>query len=152
MPSEPSIFFAGEHPDHPGWNEWRIQDLTRFNGSVLGLVLVRKEGLNQARLRIFPKQHMTNVNDNVHGAIVLALADISLFAGPAMILQQEVSRGVTIELGSHFVGAGDRSRPLDSLVEVVQETGRMIFSRGTIVQDEDVIASFSGIIRKPSSR
>ena len=151
MPTEPSIFLAGEHPDHPGWNEWRIKDLTRFNGAVLGLVLVRSEGPNLARLRIFPRHHMTNVNGDVHGAIALALADISLFAGPAMILGKEVSRGVTIELNTHFVGAGDPREPLDSLVDVVKETGRMIFSRGTIVQSDQAVASFSGIIRKPSA-
>ncbi len=149
MTNPPSIFLAGEHPDHPGWSEWRISDPTRFNGTVLGLMLVRSDGENLARVRIFPKHHMTNVNNDVHGGVVLALCDVSLFAAAAVILGTEVSRGVTIELTSHFVGAGDAARPLDALVELVRETGRMVFARGTVVQDDDIVASFSGIFRKP---
>jgi acyl-coenzyme A thioesterase PaaI-like protein len=152
MPAEPSIIVAGEHPDHPGWNEWRISDPSRFNGSVLGLVLVRPEAAGHARVRMFPKHHLTNVNDGVHGGVILALADVSLFAGSALILGKELSRGSTIELNTHFVGAADPALPLDSVLEVVKETGRMVFLRGTVVQDDNVISSFSGIIRKPSAR
>ena len=60
---------------------------------------------------------------------------------------------VTLELSSQFIGAGKPGVPLDAVVEVLRETKRLVFLRGTVVQgkdDEHLIASFSGIVRKPS--
>ena len=31
---------------------------------------------------------------------------------------------------------------------IIRETGKLVFVRGTVVQDEDIVASYSGIIRK----
>jgi acyl-coenzyme A thioesterase PaaI-like protein len=55
---------------------------------------------------------------------------------------------VTLELSTQFVGAGKVDRPLDAVVELVRETGRMMFLRGMVVQEDDTVASFSGIVRK----
>ena len=38
------------------------------------------------------------------------------------------------------------------MTEIVRETGRMVFLRGQVVQEDHVVASFSGIVRKLSSR
>jgi hypothetical protein len=38
--------------------------------------------------------------------------------------------------------------PLDGLVSILRETGRMIFVQGKIVQGDSTVAGFSGIIRK----
>jgi hypothetical protein len=38
--------------------------------------------------------------------------------------------------------------PLDALVSVLRETGRMLFVQGKVVQGESTVAGFSGIIRK----
>jgi hypothetical protein len=38
--------------------------------------------------------------------------------------------------------------PLDSVVEVLRETGRMVFMRGQVEQGEHLVASFSGLVRK----
>jgi hypothetical protein len=38
------------------------------------------------------------------------------------------------------------------VVEVLRETGRLVFLRGLVVQDEDMVASFTATIRKPSQR
>ena len=140
---------AGAHPDHPGWLEWRLPDVTRYNGAVLGLALVRRED-DQVRFRIFPKHHLTNLNNDVHGGVVMSMIDIAMFAGASVLLNKDMSSGLTVEMHNHFVGAGDSSRPLDALVEVVKETGRLCFMRGTVVQEDHIVASFSGIIRKPS--
>lgn len=152
MPSDFCPFLLGEHPDHPGWNEWRLTDLTRYNGAVLGLTLLRFDNpeLTRTRTRIFPKHHMTNINNVIHGGVTMSLIDIALFAGCTAIIGQDLGRGSTLELNTHFTGAGDPERPIDALTELVRETGRLVFGRGTVVQGDDVVASFSGIIRKPS--
>jgi acyl-coenzyme A thioesterase PaaI-like protein len=55
---------------------------------------------------------------------------------------------VTVELSTQFVDGGDPERPLDAIAEITRETGSLVFIRGTVEQEEDVIAGFSGIVRK----
>lgn len=104
-----------------------------------------------ARTRIFPAEHMGNIAGYVHGGIISAFADVSLFAGPGVLLGKDFAAAATIELSVQFVGAGSLDAPLDALVSVLRETGRMIFVQGRIVQGESAIAGFSGIVRKISA-
>jgi acyl-coenzyme A thioesterase PaaI-like protein len=133
-------------PDHPGWHEWRVPGA--FNREVIGTLLVRDEGNGIARTRIFPASHMGNVHGMIHGGIISALADATLFAGPGLLTGQDLGASVTVELSLQFIGAGSMTEPLDGLVSILRETGRMIFVQGRIVQGENTVAGFSGIIRK----
>jgi acyl-coenzyme A thioesterase PaaI-like protein len=49
---------------------------------------------------------------------------------------------------SQFVGAGEIDEPLDAVTEVIKETRRYAFLRGTVVQGQNVVAAFSGTMRK----
>lgn len=143
---------GGEHD----WFTWNMVDRTRFNTAVLGEMRVRREG-SQCRLRMFPERRHTNLTDNVHGGVTLALIDISLFAAMHINGSGEAGPSVTVELSTQFVGGGDPALPLDAVTEIVRETGKMLFLRGQCVQArgdgaEEIIASFSGIIRKMRSR
>jgi uncharacterized protein (TIGR00369 family) len=133
-------------PEHPGWHEWRVPGA--FNREVLGLLLVREEGAGLARTRIFPAAPMGNVHGMIHGGIIAALADATLFAGPGLLTGQDLGASVTVELSLQFIGAASLDEPLDGLVSVLRETGRMIFCQGRIVQGETAVAGFSGIVRK----
>jgi len=55
-------------------------------------------------------------------------------------------------VSTQFVGGGDPARPLDAVTEVVRETGKLVFVRGMVEQEGDVVASFSGIVRKMQPR
>lgn len=139
-----------------GWYSWNLVDRTRYNSAVLGDMQVRKEG-DKCRLRMFPERRHTNLVDNIHGAVTLGLIDIALFAAMHINGSGEAGPSVTVELSTQFVGGGDPSRPLDAVSEIVRETGRMLFLRGFAVQPrddggEDIIASYSGIVRKMRSR
>ena len=133
-------------PEHPGWHEWRVPGA--FNREVIGTLLVRDEGDGFARTRIFPAAHMGNVHGMIHGAIITALADATLFAGPGVLTGQDLGASVTVELSVQFIGAGSMEHPLDGLVSILRETGRMVFCQGRIVQGDNTVAGFSGIIRK----
>ena len=93
----------------------------------------------------------TNSAGNVHGAITLALIDVSLFGALHVLRGLDAGRSVTLDPTSQFIGSGDASRPLDSVVELLRETRRLAFLRGLVVQDEDLVASFTATIRKPSA-
>lgn len=135
----------------PGWHSWNLEDTTRYNTAVLGPMWVRRED-EQCRLRMFPQRHHTNLGDNIHGATTLGLIDIALFATMHVLGRGHDGFAVTVELSTQFVGAGDSQRPLDAVSEIVRETGSMLFVRGTAMQDDDVVASYSGIVRKLKSQ
>ena len=145
-------FSCEPDPENPGWQRWRVTDKNRFNEAVLGKQVARIEGPTTARLRMWPTPIHGNVGGNVHGGIVLALADISLFSTLYLLRGVDAGRSVTIDLSTQFIGAGDLSRPLEAVVELLRETGRMAFLRGLIVQADDIVASYGGTIRKPSTR
>ena len=134
-----------------GWYSWNMADPTRYNTAVLGQMQVRGEG-DYCRLRMFPERRHTNLGDNIHGATILGLTDIALFATMHVNGSGDAGPSVTVELSTQFVGAGDPSRPLDAVTEIVRETGRMLFLRGQCVQGDDVVASYSGIVRKMKPR
>jgi uncharacterized protein (TIGR00369 family) len=141
-------------PDHPGWHSWNLADDTRFNAQTMGHMLVRRESDRSCRVRMFPERRHTNLLDMVHGAVTLALMDVSLFAAMRTLLDGDAAGSVTLELSSQFIGAGKPDVPLDAVVDVLRETRRLVFLRGQIVQGEhdELVAAFSGLVRKPTSR
>lgn len=151
MDGESPVFEYREHPDYPGWNIWRLRDPTRFNSAVLGEMIVRIEG-GKCRLRMFPERKHTNLQDMIHGAITLSLIDVSLFAAMRTLTGGDAGPAVTLELSTQFIGAGRPTEPLDAVVEILRETGRMLFLRGEVVQEDHLVAAFSGLVRKASRR
>ncbi len=151
MSSGPPVFDYREHPDHPGWFTWNLRDMTRFNGVVMGEMLVRTEN-GQCRLRMFPERKHTNLQEMIHGAVTLSLIDISLFAAMRTLTAGDPGPAVTLELSTQFIGAGRPDEPLDAVVEVMRETGRLLFLRGTVEQGDHLVAAFSGLVRKATAR
>jgi uncharacterized protein (TIGR00369 family) len=146
-----SNFVYAPDPENPGWCRWQMADPTRYNEAVLGKQIVRAEGPNTARLRMFPRHAHTNTGGNIHGGITLAFADVAMFAALYVLRGVDAGKSVTVDLSTQFIGSGDPSRPLDAVVELLRETRRLGFLRGLIVQDDDIVASFGGTVRKPST-
>ncbi len=150
-PFDYHLLSAAEAGGEDGWYSWNLVDRTRYNTAVLGDMWVRQEG-DYCRLRMFPQRHHTNLGDNIHGAVTLGLVDIALFATMHTVGSGNAGPSVTVELSTQFVGAGDSGQPLDAVTEIVRETGRMLFLRGQAVQGDEVVASYSGIVRKMKAR
>ena len=146
------IFENGSDPENPGWLHWNLKDQSLFNGAVMGRMITRvdEDGPEgpRARLRMFPERRHENLQGIVHGAVTLSLIDISLFTTMHMIGSGNAGPSVTLELSTQFVGAGQPDRPLDAVTEIVRETGSLVFVRGMVVQEQHVVASFSGIVKK----
>ncbi len=145
-------FETGSDSAHPGWHHWNMRDERRFNAQAIGPMIMRKDADGKARLRMFPTIAHSNLTDNVHGGALLGLMDISLFAAARLFGIMDVGRAVTIDLSAQFIGAARIDEPLDAVVELLRETGRMVFLRGLVVQGDDVAAAFSGAVRKPSPK
>jgi uncharacterized protein (TIGR00369 family) len=142
------VFEHGPDPEHPGWRQWNLKDQTLFNGAVMGRLITRVDEDGKARLRMFPERRHVNLSGIIHGGVTLALIDISMFVTMHTIGTGDAGPSVTLEMSTQFVGGGDPARPIDAVTEIVRETGKLVFVRGMVVQEEDVVASFSGIVRK----
>ncbi len=145
-------FISEPDPDHPGWLSWRLTDDTRFNGQVLGKMLVRKEADGRAMLRMFPEHRHTNLMDNLHGGTTLSFIDVAMFGGSRMFGLIEAGTAVTLDLSVQFIGAGKAHQPLDAEVDLLKETRRLLFLRGLVFQEDNRIAAVSGTIRKPTAQ
>ena len=141
--------------DNPGWLPWTLRDEAQFNNSVMGGTIIRREG-DRSRIRMVPERRHSNMFDGVHGGIILSLVDIALF--PTLYLLSEehdkaaAFNSVTVEASTQFIGAARIDEPLDAIGELMHQTGRMAFLRGTVEQGETLVASWSGLVRKPARR
>jgi uncharacterized protein (TIGR00369 family) len=138
-------------PDNPGWSFWNMKDDRRFNANTLGHMITRLDAPGKARLRMFPTIRHSNLQDAVHGGVILSLIDVALFAGARNFGLMDAAGAVTLDLSTQFIGAGRLNEPLDAEVELLRETGRLLFMRGLVVQGEGGnhrVAAFAGTIRK----
>lgn len=116
-------------------------------------MIIRTEAERGARLRLLDTGPMhSNLHGNVHGGVTLALIDVALFATIFSVLDADAAGAVTLDLHNQFLGVGNIGEPLDAVSEVMKETGRLVFMRGTVEQGDRVIASYIGTLRKPNVR
>ncbi|MET1754794.1 PaaI family thioesterase [Novosphingobium sp. RD2P27] len=119
----------------------------------MGKLIVRPEGEHSARVRMLSTEtRHSNLHSNIHGAVTLALIDIGMFATIYTVLGADAAGSVTLDLNCQFVGSGVVGQPLDLIGEVMKETGRLVFLRGTVEQEHGLVASYMGTIRKPTKR
>jgi acyl-coenzyme A thioesterase PaaI-like protein len=135
-------------PDHPGWWTWDLPDGDRYNATI-GKLLVRPEGEGRARCRIFPGKLQSNLGEVAHGGAVLTFIDMALFAG-GYAAGGAIGPAVTQDLSCHFLSAAKLGVPLDCAVEVLRESKRMVSLRGIVEQEGEIVASWTGTLRKLS--
>ncbi|MGR6330221.1 PaaI family thioesterase [Sphingomonas sp. XXL09] len=134
-------------PDVPGWMLWQLGDSSRFN-AFLGPIHVRVED-GIARVRMTPTRAHSNLRDQTHGGALLGFIDCALFAAARGFGVLQAGGGVTLDLATQFIGGGAIDRPVEARIELLRETGRLLFLRGLIVQDDtSTIASFTATLRK----
>lgn len=150
----PPPFSYRESPDHPGWMTWELRDPTRFNGLFGPMLLRVDEGV--ARVRMTPAHVHSNLSGAMHGGALMGFADMAIFAAARGFGLIEAGVAVTLDFSAQFIGRAATGAPIEARVELLRETGRLLFLRGLIVQPRDdgdeVVLSFAATIRKPSAR
>ncbi len=148
MTDTPSPVFSYEDdPELPGWKRWQFRDTTRYNAFMEPLH-VRVEG-DIARVRMLPRHEHSNMRGHVHGGALLGFMDVALFAASRGFGVLGAGGAVTLDLSAQFIGGGMIDVAMEARVELLRETGRMLFLRGLVVQhDVPMIASFTGTLRK----
>jgi uncharacterized protein (TIGR00369 family) len=141
----PAIQHAPD-PDHPGWWTWDVGGPPRYNSSI-GKLLTRRGEDGRGWCRMFPAQEHSNLGNKVHGGALMTFVDMALYAGGAMA-GANVAQAVTLNCSVDFLSPAELGVPLDAEVEKLQETGRLVFLRGRLVQEERLVAAFSAALRK----
>ncbi len=129
---------------------WELRDPTRFN-AFLGPILTRIDG-DKALVRMTTERRHSNLADSTHGGTLLGFMDAALFAAARTFGVLSAEGAVTLDLSAQFIGTSRIGEAIVAEVELLRETGRMLFMRGLVKQDENVLASFSGTVRKSSPR
>lgn len=143
------LFLYDDDPDHPGWKRWGFRDDTRFH-ALLGPIRVRVED-GAARVCMTPERRHSNLGDHVHGGALLGFIDVALFAAARGLGLLSAAGALTLDLSTQFIAAGRLDQPLEAQVDLLRETGRLLFLRGLVVQDAGPIASFTATVRKPAA-
>ena len=148
MNDQPQPLFAyDDDAAQPGWKRWQFRDPTRFNAFIEPLFVRIEDDI--ARVRMHPRREHSNMRDAVHGGALLGFMDVALFAASRGFGVLNSGGAVTLDLSAQFIGAGRVDQPLEARLQLLRETGRMLFLRGLIVQDgQPTIASFTGTLRK----
>ena len=150
MTDQPT-FLYDDDPAEPGWKRWQFRDPTRFNAFLEPLHVRVDDGV--ARVRMLPRREHSNMRDAVHGGALLGFIDVAMFAGSRGLGVLGAGGAVTLDLSTQFIGAGKWGAPLEAKVELLRETGRLLFLRGLVEQEgEPIIASFTGTLRKMGER
>jgi uncharacterized protein (TIGR00369 family) len=145
MSIHPAIRHAAD-PDHPGWFTWDISGPARFNNAI-GKLLVRRGEDGRGWCRMFPEQAHSNLGEKVHGGALMTFVDMALYAAGAMA-GANVAQAVTLDCSVQFLSPGELGKPLDAELELLSETGRLVFVRGRVLQGERLVATYSACLRK----
>ncbi len=141
-------FIYADDPDHPGWKRWDLADPTRFN-AFFAPILTRLEG-DRALVRMVPGREHSNLRDSTHGGALLGFMDVALFGAARAFNALHAGGAVTLDLSAQFIGTSRIGEPIVAEIELLRETGRLLFMRGLVKQDATLLASFTGTIRKSS--
>ena len=136
-------------PDNPDWM-FRPAEPTGGFIDIFGVMRFRRESDRLVRLRLTAEARHANVMGLVHGGFAMALIDQVLFIAPAAWGMKGAIGGTTISTSTQFMAPLNVGADIDVLVELLRETGRMVFMRGTVEQGEVCGVSFEGTIRKAS--
>lgn len=134
-----------------GWTIWSEPSPNTFFQAI-GRSYIRADGDNRALVGLETAVGHRNRQDNLHGGFIATFADHAFFGGLFAMGHVEHASGLTIDLSMQYLGAGRVGPPVMAEVELLRETGRLMFMRLMIRQDGEPIAASAATIRKASRR
>jgi acyl-coenzyme A thioesterase PaaI-like protein len=138
---------ATHEPDADGWRQLDIPDPDGFDARI-SVMRVRALPGMRAEAVIQTGQGAANSSGRLHGGFIAAVVEQCLFLPLHLHGRVSISGTVTIDFSLQYLAGGNVELPLLAQVEMLRETGRMAFVRGTLVQAGEVITAFSSTLRK----
>lgn len=129
------------------WQTMPMVEGTSFD-SHLGAFEFRKLGNNTAQARFGCDNNSQNIQHGIHGGYLAARAEQVFYLPLYTERCVALGRVVTIDFSMQFLQGGQIGQDIIADVELLQETGRMGFTRGTLSQAGKILCSFSATLRK----
>lgn len=116
--------------------------------TIMPPMRIRLAAADMAEAVVEPSSRSMNAAGGMHGAYLAAVAEITLFV--PLFLKGSCTRAgnVTVDFTLQYLAGGDATLPLHARIELLRETGRMGFVRGTLLQQGVAILAYSGTLRK----
>lgn len=134
-----------------GWAAWSDPHPDTFLQAI-GRGYMRSDAPGKARVGLETCSGHRNRLDTLHGGFFAAFADHAYFGGLWAMGHKEQMNGVTIDLSMQYLGAGKVGPDLFAEVELLRETGRLMFLRMLLTQDDEPVAASTATIRKASTK
>lgn len=131
-----------------GWLSWTDTVPGTFLDSAIGTSYSRSDAAGRATVMLESLPSHANRLGALHGGFLAGFADHAYFAALAAMGRPEQAAAVTVDLGMQYCGAGEIGPTLCAEVELLRETGRLMFLRLTIAQDGNLIAASTATVRK----
>ena len=125
---------------------WTIQPFPDTFSAHAGPFYFRDYAEKQPGCGFVSEPRHANAGGIVHGGALLTLADMSLWD----ICRREIGRfhGVTVTLNSEFLAPGPIGKFIMATGETTKVGKSLMFARGTVACDGDVLLAFSGTLKR----
>ena len=130
-----------------GWAAWSDPHPDTFLQAI-GRGYMRAETATKALVGLETRSSHRNRLDTLHGGFLAAFADHAYFGALWAMGHQGQVNGVTIDLSMQYLGAGKVGPDLLAEVELLRETGRLMFLRMLITQEGEPVAASTATLRK----
>ncbi len=132
-----------------GWSAWSDPQPDTFLQSI-GRGYMRAIAPNRAHVALETRTGHRNRLDALHGGFLAAFADHAYFGAVWIMGHHAQVNGVTLDLSMQYLGAGKVGPDLVADVELLRETGRLMFLRMLITQEGEPVAASTATLRKAS--
>lgn len=129
---------------------WMTNDLHGTFDTTVGPFYFKPDPDGRMRAAFRAEEKHMNVGGRMHGGCLMTFADIALFT--TAYQEMEGKSGVTVQLDSTFIDGALVGELIEATGEVVRAGGSLVFVRGQITTGERMLMTFSGVIKKFSSR
>jgi uncharacterized protein (TIGR00369 family) len=125
---------------------WFRLPVVRYSAALGPTFAKRIDGKMTAAL--LAQEHLGNDNLGiVHGGAIMTFADMAMGLGVGHAASDSAGMFVTAQMAVQFVAAAKVGTLITCVPELVRKTSSMVFMRGLIVADEQVVASCDGIFK-----
>jgi acyl-coenzyme A thioesterase PaaI-like protein len=124
-----------------GWERLPVQAFT----AAIGQTWIRREG---GRVVVALPARAAILNDYgavVHGGALMTFADIALGAGASAALDGGAL--VTVQLQYSFAGGVPAGALVTCAPELVRRTSQLVFMRGLVKSDDQIVGTVEGIFK-----
>jgi uncharacterized protein (TIGR00369 family) len=130
-----------------GWLEW-VEPVPDGFLSLMGQTYAQPVDARRAIVEIDPAERHCNRLGVLHGGFLASFADHAYFFAMVAMGRPMQANAVTVDLSMQYIAGGAADRPVRAEVELLGETGRLLFLRLALTQGGPPVAASTATLRK----